>query len=88
MASTKEEHKFFLHTRMEGIYGTGHKYGHFTKETPTLLPLLPFRLRRTKPALPPVLVIIILIAQHRCPCFPSAAAHPPTHSLLVNSILF
>lgn len=32
--STKEEHKFFLHTRMEGIYGTGHKYGHFTKETP------------------------------------------------------
>lgn len=34
MASTKEEHKFFLHTRMEGIYGTGHKYGHFTKETP------------------------------------------------------
>ena len=31
--NTRKEHKFFLHTRMEAIYGTGHKYGHFTKDS-------------------------------------------------------
>lgn len=43
-----EEHKFFVHTRMEAIYGTGHKYGHFTKETPTPLPLSAFSVELNK----------------------------------------